>query len=54
MRSTLEELCKVKEEGTFEKEFEVEKLLDVRGTPDERFYLVQWKNWKSEFNTWQN
>ena len=25
-------------EGTFEKEFEVEKVLDVRGTPDERFY----------------
>jgi hypothetical protein len=45
--------CKVKE-GTFEQEFEVEKVLDVRGTQEERFYLVQWKNWKAEFNTWQN
>ena len=32
--------CKVKE-GTFEQEFEVEKVLDARGTSDERFYLVQ-------------
>ena len=31
--------CKV-EEGTFEQEFEVEKVLDVRGTQNERFYLV--------------
>ena len=44
---------KVKE-GTFEQEFEVEKVPDARGTPHERFYLIQWKNLNSEFNTWQN
>ena len=29
------------EKGTFEKEFEVEKVLGVQAAPDERFYQVQ-------------
>ena len=46
--------CKVKK-GTYEEEFEVEKVLDVRGRPDERFYLVRWKgDWKKDKETWQN
>ena len=46
--------CKVKK-GTYEEEFEVEKILDVRGSPEERFYLVRWKGeWKENKETWQN
>ena len=38
--------CKVKK-GTHEEEFEVKKILDVRGSLEERFYLVRWKgDWK--------
>jgi hypothetical protein len=46
--------CKVKK-GIYEEEFEVEKILDVRGSPEERFYLVRWKgDWKENKETWQN
>ena len=45
--------CEVKKH-TLDEEHEVEKVLDVRGMADERFYLVKWKGWKSEFNSWRN
>ena len=35
--------------------WQIEKVLDVRGRPDERFYLVRWKgDWKKDKETWQN
>ena len=46
--------CKVKG-GTYEEGFEVEKILSVRGSPEERSYLVRWKGeWKENKETWQN
>ena len=41
--------------GTYKEVFEVEKILDVRGSPEERFYLIRWEgDWKENKETWQN
>jgi hypothetical protein len=36
-----------------EVEFEVEKILDRKYESEELFYLVQWKDYDSSFNTWE-
>ena len=45
--------CKVRK-GTREEEYPVEKVLDVRGRPEERFYLVHWKGYPDSENSWRN
>jgi hypothetical protein len=41
--------------GTYEEEFEAEKILAARGSPEERFYLVRWKGeWEENKETWEN
>ena len=39
--------CKVRAH-TLEEEYPVEEILDVRGRPEERFYLVLWKGYPGE------
>ena len=35
-------------------EYEIDKVLDVRGPPDNRLYQVSWKGWSAEHNTWEH
>ena len=35
-------------------EYEVEKVVGVRGVPAERFYLVRWKGWAEQDDSWIN
>ena len=45
--------CKVRK-GTREEEYPVEKVIDVRGRPEERFYLVHWKGYPDSEDSWRN
>lgn len=36
-----------------ENEWDVAKIVDAKGTGDDRVYLVNWKNFPSEFDTWE-
>jgi hypothetical protein len=33
-------------------EYEVDSIADVRGTPEDRYYLVHWKGWAKEHDQW--
>ena len=37
-----------------EEGFEVERIVGVRGRPDNRFYRVHWRGYSPEANTWQH
>jgi exonuclease III/alkylhydroperoxidase family enzyme len=46
--------CKVAELETFEEEFEIEEILEARGSPERRFYLVKWEGYDAEESTWEH
>ena len=35
-----------------EKDYEVEEILEARGCPEYRFYLVKWKGYSTKENSW--
>ena len=35
-----------------EEEYEIEQILKHHGTPKNRFYLIQWKGYTAEEDTW--
>ena len=37
-----------------EGEWEVETVLDSRMRKGERYYLIQWKDWPEDYNTWES
>ena len=48
--------CKVAR-GLYGNRREVDRVVDVRGEPHQRFYRVRWKRWKGyeeKDDTWQN
>jgi hypothetical protein len=44
--------CEVARVELTEAEFEVEQVIDARGSPDRRFYCVKWKGYPVEEATW--
>jgi hypothetical protein len=46
--------CKVGRVELTEQVFELDKVLDVRGSPDRRFYCVKWKGWDVADATWMH
>ena len=35
-----------------EKDYEVKKILEARGCPEYKFYLVKWKGYSTKENSW--
>jgi hypothetical protein len=38
----------------FEQVFEIEEVLDARGSPEQRFYFVKWKGWDVADGSWKH
>lgn len=49
-----DEVIEVDDEGKEIKSYEVEAILNHRGTPTNREYLVRWKNYSSDWDEWIN
>ena len=45
--------CKVAR-GLYVDRWEVDRVVDVRGDPHQRFYRVRWKGYEEKDDTWQN
>ena len=45
--------CKVAR-GLYHCNWVVDRLVDVRGEPHQRFYRVRWEGWEEKDDTWQN
>ena len=44
--------CKEAKVEKYEEAYEVERVLEARGSPDRRFYRVKWKGWAEEEGSW--
>ena len=47
-----DEIIELDDEGNELKSYEVQAILNHRGTPTKREYLVRWKNYSSEWDEW--
>ena len=46
--------CPKAQRGEYDGEWEVEKILEVRGPPEHRFFQVRWKHrWQKDQTTWE-
>jgi hypothetical protein len=45
--------CAEAARGIYSQEWQVQEVLDARGSPEFRYYHVKWAGWSSEHNTWE-